>query len=330
MFVILCTHPNHQLVKLQMKIKDRINIQIGGEIGKFNSLPVDYLVEIAKNLQNLLQTIARVSVSDGDTIDLNNFKVELVGFTTGSAVPSFSFTNRIQPTFGSGIQKQRETVSNKFEELMKVSEIGDFEKIKILYPEGYRRNEIVDSLYGFTKSFGTAPVNIVEIETKNNRKEITPLYKMRKFNKEAKDALTVRIIENKDPEIYEDISIRRVKTTTKNGLKSTKTLEEYSNKKASLSYAPRIIVHQDTIYELLSPLRCLLEKEEDYYAITCELLDIIGCGQTIDEAELNFSQEFDYIYTRYNMLDDTKLTKRLSAIKTILNIIVKSKSNGGS
>ena len=304
-----------------MKIKDKINIQIGGEIGKFNSLPVDYLVGIAKNLQNLLQTIARVSVSDGDTIDLNNFKVELVGFTAGSAIPSFSFTNRIQPTLGSGIQKQRATVSDKFEELMEVAENGAFTKIKALYPEGYRRNEIVDSLYGFTKSFGTAPVNIVEIETKNDRKEIVPLYKVRKLNKEAKDASTVHIIENKDPEIYEDISLRKVKTTTKNGYKSTKTLEGYSDKKASLSYAPSIIVDQDTVYELSIPLRCLLEKEEDYYVITCELLDTVGSGQTIDEAEIDFSQEFDYIYTRYNALENTKLTKRLSAIKTILNII---------
>ena len=313
-----------------MKIKDKINIQIGGEIGKFNSLPVDYLVEIAKNLQNLLQTIARVSVSDGDTIDLNNFKVELVGFTAGSAIPSFAFTNRIQPTLGIGIQKQRTTVSHKFEELMGVSEKGDFNKIKDIYPEGYRRNEIIDSLYGFTKSFGTAPVNIVEIGTKNDRNEIVPLYKVQKFNKEAKDALAVQIIENKDPEIYEDISIRKVKTTVKNGIKNTKTLEEYSDKRASLSYAPSIVVYENTIYELTSPLRCLLEKEEDYYVITCELLDIVGCGPTIDEAEINFSQEFDYIYNRYNDLDNTKLTKRLSTIKIIINIIVKSKSNGGS
>ena len=309
-----------------MKIKDSINIQIGGEIGKFNSLPVDYLVEIAKNLQNLLQTIAKVSVSDGDTIDLNNFKVELVGFTSGSAVPSFAFTNRIQTTFGQGIDRQRQTVTNKFEELLEVADNGDFGKIKVLYPEGYRRNEIVDSLYGFTKSFGTAPVNIVDIETKNNEKHIVPLYKVRKLNKESKEALTVQIIENKDPEIYEDISIRKVKTIVKNGAKSTKTLEEYSNKKASLSYAPSIIVHEDTIYELTSPLRCLLEKEDDYHVITCELLDIVGTGMTIDEAENSFSQEFDFIYNRYNQLDNTKLTKRLQAIKTILNIIVKSKS----
>jgi hypothetical protein len=184
----------------------------------------------------------------------------------------------------------------------------------------------VDSLYGFTKSFGSAPVSIVDIETKNNEKQIVPLYKVRKLNKESKEALTVQIIENKEPEVYEDISIRKVKTVVKNGAKSTKTLEEYSDKKASLSYAPSIIVHEDNIYELTSPLRCLLEKEDDYHVITCELLDIVGTGMTIDEAEISFSQEFDFIYNRYNQLDDDKLTKRLQAIKTILNIIVKSKS----
>ena len=313
-----------------MKIKDKISIQIGGEIGKFNSLPVDYLVEIAKNLQNLLQTIARVSVSDGDTLDLNNFKIELVGFTAGSAVPSFCFANRVQQMLGSGIQKQRATVSEKFEELMELSGNGNFIKIKALYPEGFRRNKIVESLYGFTKSFWTAPVNIVDIEIEGGRNKIIPLYKIGKFKIEAKDALTVQIIENKDPEIYEDISIRKVKTTTKNGAKSTKTLEEYSDKKASLSYAPSIIVCQDTVYELTCPLRCLLEKEEDCYAITCELLGIIGSGMTVNEAEIDFSQEFDYIYRRYNTIDETKLTKRLSEIKTIFNIIVKTKSDGGS
>ena len=309
-----------------MRITGNINIQIGGEIGRFNSLPIDYLVNIAKNLQDLVQTIAEVSIIDKDTIDLNNFKIELVGFTAGSAVPSFAFTNRIQATLGHNIENDRQTVYHKFEELLAVADKGDFGKIKTLYPGGYQRNKIVGSYYEFTKSLGTSPVNVVNIETENNQHRIVPLYKIRKINKESRDDLMVQLIESKDSDIQEDIRVRKVRTVTKNGGKKTTTLEEYSGTKASLSYAPSTIVHENTTYELTAPLRCLLEKEDDYYVIICELLDIIGTGTTMDEAEKSFSQEFDFIYKRYNQLDEKTLAKRLLAIKTILNLIVKSKS----
>lgn len=125
-------------------------------------------------------------------------------------------------------------------------------------------------------------------------------------------------------EIFESTVVRKVHTITKNGHENTEILEEYSDKKASLSYAPNIIVCGKNVYVLNYPLRCLLEKEEESYMIICEMLDIIGTGLSIDEAEESFAQEFDYIYQRYNQLSNDKLTKRLQEIKTILNIIVKS------
>ena len=310
---------------MQDKIIETINLQISGEIGKFNTLPIDYLVEISKKLQTLLQTIAKLNITETSTIDLNNFKIELSGFSAGSAVPQYSFTQRIQ-TNTSDVFEQRQVVKHKFEQLLEIADRGEYESIKGLYPDGYRRNAIVEDFYGFTTSFGNSPVNVVNIVRQGNETKILPLYKIRKFNKESKDKLKVNVIENKEPEIFEDISLRKVKTTTTNGHKRSQILEEYSDKKATMCYAPDIIVCNESVYELTSPLRCLLEKEDDYYVITCELLDIVGTGLSIDEAEESFSQEFDYIYQRYNELGDEKLTKRINAIKTILNLIVKSKS----
>lgn len=308
---------------MENKITENINLQISGEIGKYNTLPIDYLVEISKRLQSLLQTIAKVSISETSTIDLNNFKIELSGFSAGSAIPQFSFTNRIQTTVND-VSQQRQVVKEKLEKLLEIADTGEYENIKYLYPDGFRRNAIVEDFFCFTSSFGNSPVNIVNISKQNGETKIIPLFRIRKFNIESKERLKVNVIENKEPEIYEDIVVRKVKTITKNGHKNAKILEEYSDKKVSLSYAPNIIVCGENTYELTCPLRCLLEKDEDCYMITCELLDIVGTGLSIDEAEESFAQEFNYIYERYNQLNNNKLTKRLQAIKTILNIIVKS------
>ena len=54
------------------------------------------------------------------------------------------------------------------------------------------------------------------------------------------------------------------------------------------------------------------------------MLDIIGTGETEDEAEISFAQEFDYIYNRFNELDDSQLTERIKNIKLFANYLVKS------
>lgn len=309
---------------MQNKINENINLQISGEIGQYNSLPIDYLVDISKKLQTLLQTIAKLNVSEFDTINLDNFKIELSGFKTGSAVPQYSFTNRIQNTLND-VSIQRALVKDKFEELLEVADSGQYEQIKKLYPDGFRRNEIVDDLYNFTSSFGDSPVKIVNIFKEGIETKIVPIYNIKKFKKEQRDQLKVNLIENNTVSIAENISYKKVKTITKtNGHKSSKTLEEYSIKNAGLSYSPEVIICEGRVYELTCPLRCLLEKEDDFYTIVCELLDIVGTGLSIEEATESFAQDFDYIYKRYNQISNDNLSTRLQTIKTIINLIVKS------
>ncbi len=306
------------------RLKEIFNLQIGGEVGKYNSLPIEYLIEIAKNLQNFLQTLAKVSVADGSIIDLNNFKVELTGFNKGSAVPQFIFTPRRRLTFDTNIDNQRQLVRQKFDEIVEASGKGDFNKVRELYPDAYRRNEVVDGLYSFVNSFGNSPANVVNLHNKKGKEDIISLYRIRPFAKEVRDRLITTVIENKDLEKIEEVSLRRVVTTYRGGTKvKTKIVEEYSDKQAALSLAPDQIVSAINTYRLISPLRCLLEKEDDYYIITCELLDLVGTGLSVEEAQHSFAEEFEFVYKRYNELSDTELTYRIQSIKTILNALVK-------
>ena len=304
--------------------KETINLQISGEVGKYNSLPVDYLVEIAKNLQTFLQTLAKVNVSEGSAIDLNNFKIELTGFKAGSAVPQFSFTPRLQLTLNGDVDNQRELVRQKFDELAEASGKGDFVKVKELYPDAYRRNEVVEDLYTFVNSFGGSPVSVVNVKPKEGKDNIVPLYIIRPFAKEIRDRLITPVIENKELETVQEVSFKKVVTTYLGDKKvKTKTIEEYSDKQTAFSLAPEVIISKTNTYELLAPLRCLLEKEDEYFVMTCELLDLVGTGLTIEETEHSFAEEFEFIYTRYNELPDTELTKRLQSVKKILNALVK-------
>ncbi|MCW3107786.1 MAG: hypothetical protein JWQ09_2292 [Segetibacter sp.] len=88
------------------------------------------------------------------------------------------------------------------------------------------------------------------------------------------------------------------------------------------SFVTDTIMFNNRTYNLSFPLRCKLEKEDDYFLIESEMLDIVGTGKTIDDAEKNFSEEFDFVYKRYNELPDNKLSDRIKRIKIILNSLV--------
>lgn len=80
---------------------------------------------------------------------------------------------------------------------------------------------------------------------------------------------------------------------------------------------------KDKIYDLLFPLRCILEKEDSYFVVRNEMLDLVGTGLTETKAKEDFFMEFDFAYIRFNELADEKLSDRLLKIKRILNFIVK-------
>src|SRR5437773_2187308 len=102
------------------------NLRVEGEIGKFNTLPIEHLVKLAENLQKLLQNIAKHQLEVEGAIDLDNFKVELSGFKIGSAIPEFVFTPRVKTVTSGDIFEQRTFVNDKFDSYLRVADKGDY------------------------------------------------------------------------------------------------------------------------------------------------------------------------------------------------------------
>lgn len=302
-----------------------VPFQIEGELGKYNTLPLDDLAKIGKCLQDLIKELVLANITQGKAIDLDQFKIEIADFRVGSAIPVFVLTKRD----GSGnviadIPQQKQIVNDAFLEIMEFSEKNEYENILKRYPSPVIRNPLVEKLFKLTNSFGNSPARIVEL----NGLDTPPksLYTIRKISTGRKKRLITPILETTpEAEVKEEILISKVlRTTTGNKKPKDKTLETYSDQTVTLSYAPDQLEIGNKKYILNFPLRCLLEKEDDFFIVKSEMLDLIGTGESEGEAQESFAQEFDFIYQRYNELDDTRLTPRLIRIKTFLNLIVKS------
>ncbi len=220
------------------------------------------------------------------------------------------------------VKKQKQIVNNAFVEIMQFSEENKYESIRERYPAPVVRNPLVEILTKLTNSFGNSPVHIVELSGRNTPPK--PIYSIRKITPERKSKLITPIIES-DTNVREDIVYGKLQQITKGNKKPrVKALEIYSDQSVSLSHTWEKIEFDGKKYLLHFPLRCLLEKEDKTYLIKSEMLDLVGTGETEMEAEESFAREFDFIYNRYNGLDDSRLSPRLRRIKNTLNHLVKS------
>lgn len=119
-------------------------LKIEGELGKHKTLPVDSLVKISKNLQKLVQVIAKHELSSNEAISLDNFKLDLSDFKKSSAVPQFSFSKDYNEVLGSGVTKQRKNVARKLDEFLNVIESGNTLEFRKTIASNIARNEIVN------------------------------------------------------------------------------------------------------------------------------------------------------------------------------------------
>lgn len=305
---------------MKIDLNSGVFLQITGELGKYNSIPIDTLIKIARDFQELILTIAKHDLPEDEPLILENFIIELVDFKKGSAIPKFAFSQRIENTIGFNWQKNRKSVNDKFEKLIQISNMDNYEELKKLYPEENKRIPIVNDLYNFANDFKDSPVSFVDYHEKD--KKFIPLYKINRFKNSVKKELVIerKIIKSAKIEINEGVA--KVKITNKNGKITKKILDFYTHGDISLEYAPKVIVSKLNTYVLKYPLRCLFEKEDDFFVIQSEMLSIIGTGLTRDEAEESFSEEFDFIFQRFNSLDDEALTNHNKLIKLIFNQIV--------
>lgn len=298
-----------------------ISIQVEGEAGKYHTLRVEDLIEIAKNLEKLVLAIAKSDIDTGEAVDWDNFRIELAGFSAGSAVTTWVPTPRIQMPLAD-LDKQRAVVSDRFEQVMKVADKGHYTDLKKLYPDAVRRNEVVGALYAFRNSVPDAPMALVQLPKKKGAKP-RKLYAIKPFRKEVRELLTTKVVEQKKVG-KESYAVARLKVLSdaKGNVLSTKRLEVFKKENTAVAWAPPVIVHDGRAYVLRHPLPCIVEHEDKVYAITNPLLGIIGTGADMDQAEASFSEEFDFIYRRYANMPDKKLAPHLVEVKRLLKNLV--------
>lgn len=306
---------------MKVNLNSGAYIEIGGELGKYNSLPVDILVKIAIDLQNLVTSIAKHTLSSDEPIDLNNFQLELTGFEKGSAVPKFSFSPRSENMSSFYWASQRDSVNNCLNNVLQIANKGDYYELKKILPNPEARTSIVENLYSFTSNFKDSPVSFVDYNRKT--KKITPIYKINTFKEAAKKELIAPII---DVSKKEDKTIQKVPgiiKLTQQGEKTDKRIvRTFQGTNYKIEYAPNKIIASEAIYYLRYPLRSSFTEEDGYYTIQSEMLDLIGTGLDEKEAEKSFAEEFDYMYQKLNTLSDEQLTDHNKLIKMNINNIV--------
>lgn len=298
-----------------------IHLQVEGEAGKYHTLRVEDLVSIAENLQKLIQAIAKSDIDSGEAVDWDNFRIELAGFSAGSAITTWVPTPRVQMPLAD-LDKQRAVVSDRFEQVLQVADKGHYTDLKKLYPDALRRNEVVGALFAFRNSVPNAPMAVVQPAKRKGSKP-KKLYAIKPFRKEVRDLLTTRVVEKKK-EGKESVAVARVKLVSdaKGKVLSTKRLEVFKQANTTVAWSPPVIVHEGRAYVLRYPLTCTVEHEDKVYSITNPMLGIIGTGSDMDEAEASFSEEFDFVYQRYSGMPDKKLAPHLVEVKRLLTFLV--------
>jgi hypothetical protein len=299
-------------------------IEIGGELGKNNSLSVDFFAKFLTDLQNLIFSLAKYDLPSNEPIDLNNFKIELSGFHAGSAIPEVRFVTKVQDSPLMTLDTQRYSINDSFSGLMDIVENENYTSLLQLFPEPQKRTPIISCLYEFTKNVSGNAFSFVDYNKVDNT--ITPIVKLHKMGIGVKNSLVSEIYETTGLPEEDQTAFGKIIISNKSGTPRKKIKELYTEKEISLDFAPAQIPVGERTYILKQPLRCLFEKEEDFFIIQSEMLDIIGTGLTPEEAQQCFYQEFDYIFQTYNSLSDDQLTQRLVSIKIILNQIVKTVS----
>lgn len=116
-------------------------------------------------------------------------------------------------------------------------------------------------------------------------------------------------------------SLARVEIKSSRGKDKVKTLELFEDVHNIILPIDRLDF-DDNIYIFKYPLYCELIHESEGYILENQQLGIFANGNTIEEAKLNFAEEFDFVFDRYNTLSNDKLTDDVINIKSYLNSIL--------
>ena len=121
------------------------------------------------------------------------------------------------------------------------------------------------------------------------------------------------------------LSFKRAELRNKLKRRSLQVLGELREPEISKMALPSITAGK-TKYSFVKPLIVRVKKHESGYYIENNQLGLISSGNTIQMAMRNFSDEFTYIYKRYNELPVEQLTGRVQKIKFLVNSLVHGSS----
>lgn len=124
--------------------------------------------------------------------------------------------------------------------------------------------------------------------------------------------------EVEEPSVF----LAKVKVSNKSKTRGD-ILDLFDNYKINSTWDLPLIKGKDRDYELKHTLSCRYSKDGDYITLENETLGIFAFGKTDQEAEDMFSEEFEFIYERYNSLNNDQLSDDVIFIKDFLNLIVK-------
>lgn len=108
------------------------------------------------------------------------------------------------------------------------------------------------------------------------------------------------------------------------GGKEKKASEAIDLEHDTYPFKPNIIRYDNFIFVLNSRLECVVDYEDDSYAIKNTLLDISVWGDTREEAETAFAFSFYALYENFAVENDAKLSKESKDLKTKLLKLVKT------
>jgi len=304
---------------MKLDFNKTVYLQIGGEIGKNNSLPLKYFAELSKNLQTLIDTLVEFELPEDEGIDRKNFQLELTDFKENdSAIPGFSFTKEVQSVIGGDALAQRDQISQSFEKLISVANSGTYQQLDDIFPDADQRKKVTKSLYGFVNSLKTPKVAFGNF----NKKGFKSDFAVKKFNKEVCDQLLE--IEKVVHEIDTEYVYGRIKLTTQNGKETKRISEIFENKATKLSYVFEKIEAENQAFELSAPLYCSLEKTENEFLIESEMLNLAAKGITEKEAVQQFSGAFQNKYQELQSTKYSDLTDQQRVVKTFFTVLVKA------
>jgi hypothetical protein len=303
---------------MKIDLINGLNIEIGGELGKRGAISIKNLTKLGTTLQELVLTLAKHTIES--SINLTNFELDLTGIKKCCTVLEIKYSPSNQQVLGD-VDQQRLFVSDQLDNLIKLSHGAEYLKLREIFPDGNRRNAIVNDLYDFTSSLGNAAIRFMEYDNNN---VLVPVYKIRRFKPDVRDKLLSQITTTSE-KIQPEERVGHILVTKVPGKKQPKKkiLDYYESPDLCVAFNPKSLRHYNNNYIFTSNLMCEVIKEGNSIFIKNSMLDLIGVGETQMDAEIDFAEEFDFIYRRCNELPDEKLTDRLISIKKLLNIYVK-------